>query len=83
MPCDRVLFVAPLNYLEWRSQNSVFAGATIGTRFMAGLFFGITATDPPTFFGAAAALLLVALAATCIPALRASRATPLATVRGE
>jgi predicted permease len=59
------------------------AGAIVGTRFMAGLLFGVTATDPPTFLGAAAALLLTALAATYIPALRAARATPVATLRGE
>jgi len=59
------------------------AGAVFSTRFMAGLLFGVTATDWPTFLAAAAALFLSALVATYIPALRATRATPVATLRGE
>ena len=59
------------------------AGAVAATRFMTGLLFGVTATDPVTFAGAVAALGLTAVVATYMPALRAARVTPGTTLRGE
>jgi predicted permease len=59
------------------------AGALAGTRLMSGLLFGLTATDPATFVSAAAAVMVAALAATAIPALRAARTTPVSVLRAE
>jgi putative ABC transport system permease protein len=60
-----------------------FAGAVIATKFMAGLLFGVSATDPFTFVGASVALSFTALAGTYIPALRAARVAPAMILRGE
>jgi putative ABC transport system permease protein len=57
--------------------------AAAGTRLMAKLLFGITATDPATFVAAVAALGIASLAATCIPALRAARVAPIEALRSE
>jgi putative ABC transport system permease protein len=59
------------------------AGAVGATRFMTGLLFGVTATDPGTFASAVGALGLTAVAATYIPALRAARVAPATTLRAE
>jgi putative ABC transport system permease protein len=53
------------------------------SRMLAGLLFGVTATDPLTFAGAAAVLLLVAFLASYLPARRAARLDPLAVLRLE
>lgn len=47
------------------------AGAAAMSRVLAGLLFGISATDRPTFAAAALALLGVAVLAAAIPAFRA------------
>ena len=59
------------------------AGAWALSRVLRGQLFEITAADPVTYGGAALLLGLVALAANYIPALRASRANPLASIRTE
>jgi putative ABC transport system permease protein len=51
-------------------------GAFVLTRLMASLLYEVGPTDPITFVGVAAALLLVALAASMLPALRATRVSP-------
>jgi putative ABC transport system permease protein len=56
-------------------------GALALTRVMKGLLFGVTATDPATFVEAAALFVLVALAASYIPARRATRIDPMAALR--
>lgn len=53
------------------------------TRFMSSVLFGVGKTDPLTFCAVAIALALVAIAASFLPALRGSRADPLAALRCE
>ena len=57
------------------------AAALAGTRFIASLLFGVTATDPLTFFAVTALVLGVAAAATAFPAWRASRIDPTRSLR--
>jgi putative ABC transport system permease protein len=56
-------------------------GALIAARAMRALLFGVGAADPVSFVGVAALLLLVAVGATLIPALRAARVSPLVAIR--
>ena len=57
------------------------AGALGLTRLMATLLFHVSATDPATFVIVAALFLFVALAASYIPARRATRIDPMAALR--
>ncbi|MFL6591036.1 MAG: ABC transporter permease [Chthoniobacterales bacterium] len=53
------------------------------TRIMATLLFGVTASDPVTYFGLALLLSIVAFLACYIPARRAARVNPVAALRAE
>jgi ABC-type antimicrobial peptide transport system permease subunit len=52
-------------------------GAFALTRLMQGLLYGVRPNDPITFVAMAAALLLIALAASFLPARRATRVSPM------
>ena len=58
--------------------------AAIGlSRFLAGLLYQISPADPLTHVAVAATLMLVAVAATAVPARRATRVDPLVSLRAE
>jgi putative ABC transport system permease protein len=68
----------------------VLAGVAIGlaaafvlTRVMASLLFGVSATDPVTFITISLVLISVAVLASYIPALRASRIDPMVALRHQ
>jgi putative ABC transport system permease protein len=65
-------------------------GVTVGiglaywlTRFLRDYLFGVTATDLPTFLAVAGCLIGITLAASYIPARRASRIDPISALRHE
>ena len=59
------------------------AGALIVSHLMAGLLYGVSPNDLPTFAGVTLVLTTVALAASYIPALRAMRLDPNSTLQSE
>jgi putative ABC transport system permease protein len=59
------------------------AAAAALTRLLAGLLYDVTALDLPTFATMSAALLLVALFASFLPARRAASVSPLESLRAE
>jgi putative ABC transport system permease protein len=59
------------------------AAAAATTRLLAGLLFGVTPGDPITFLGTSAVFVLVAMAASYLPARRATRVDPLTVLRQE
>jgi len=59
------------------------AGALVVSHLMAGLLFGVSPNDLPTFAGVTLVLTAVALAASYIPALRAMRLDPMAALHSE
>jgi ABC-type antimicrobial peptide transport system permease subunit len=64
----------------------VVAGIAIALftmRWLEGMLFGVTATDPLTLGGVAALLLLVAAIACWLPGRRATRIDPVEAISGE
>jgi len=73
-----------------QGMRPVFEGLALGlvgafglTRLLKGILFGITATDPMTFVAISILLVIAALAACIVPALRAVRISPIETLRYE
>ncbi len=58
-------------------------GAAAATRLMEGLLFGVSAGDPLTYLITGAVFLAVAVAATYLPARRATRVDPMTALRNE
>ena len=58
-------------------------GALVLTRLIEHLLFGIKASDPTTFLVVALLLAAVSMAASFVPALRATRVDPMVTLRAE
>ena len=59
------------------------AGALAVSRVLRGLVYGVGVTDPVAFGAATALLIVVAVAASWIPARRASRVDPVVALRGD
>ena len=57
--------------------------ALAGARLVASMLYGVKSTDAATYAGSAALLIAIMLAASYIPAWRASRVDPLAALRCE
>jgi putative ABC transport system permease protein len=58
-------------------------GAAAGARVLSTLLFEVQPTDAATYASAAAFLVLVALAASAVPAWRATRVAPVSALRAE
>jgi len=54
-----------------------------GASLIAGLLFGLTATDKANLIASIVVMVVVAIAACTLPALRATRIDPLAVIREE
>ena len=65
------------------AATAVAAGAWGLTRYLGAMLYGVTALDGVTFSAAALVLVAVALAASLVPARKASRVDPVVALREE
>ena len=59
------------------------AGGLLAVRLLRGFVYGVSVTDPLTFFAVPFLLLAVALVAAWLPGRRASRVDPMEVLRAE
>ena len=78
------------NLVVVRGLKLIMASVVVGlvsaialSRVLSNLLFGVSATDPLTFVALSAVLIVVALAASWVPAFRATRIDPLDALRTE
>jgi putative ABC transport system permease protein len=57
--------------------------AAFGGRALAGMLYGVSALDPATYGAVTAVVVLTALVASALPALRAARVDPTEVLRDE
>jgi ABC-type antimicrobial peptide transport system permease subunit len=71
--------------MKWAVAGIVFGviGAALATRLLTGLLYGVRPGDPLVLVCVSLLLVLVALAASGIPARRATRVDPVIALRGE
>ncbi len=74
----------------WQGMRAVALGLAVGlfgafglTRFMAGMLYGVTPTDPTTFASVSALLAGVAFLASYVPSHRATRVDPMRALKVE
>jgi ABC-type antimicrobial peptide transport system permease subunit len=53
------------------------------TRFVSAMLYGVSAYDPATLAGVAATLVIVAILAAMVPALRAAATDPIEALRAD
>jgi putative ABC transport system permease protein len=58
-------------------------GAYAAGRGMSALLFGVAPSDPVTFAAGVGLVLVIALAGSIVPTLRAVRVTPMSALRAE
>lgn len=78
----RMLMMTGMRPVVYGSLTGL-AMALLMSRLLSSLLFGVSTLDPLTFAGAALALALTALVASWVPALRASRVSPITALRFE
>jgi putative ABC transport system permease protein len=69
-----------------RAAVGVVTGAIVGyelSRVLASVLYGVRGSDPVSYAVAAITVVLVALGATLVPALQASRVDPSLALRSE
>ena len=64
----------------------VFLGLSVSlvlTRFLGGMLYGVSAMDPLTILAVVGVLVLIAIAASYLPAVKAMRTDPVRAIRGQ
>ena len=85
-PRRRAIALSVLKAGLWPALAGTLVGAGMAAalaRMVASRLFGVTATDPLTYFSASLILIAIALAACWIPARRASHIAPIEALRHE